>query len=135
MPWQVTLSRLYNILAYVSPHKPNSQFYSENFFREQDLHWRQIYLILSKLLLDCCYVRSFQYKVLNNVPYMSKKPIVFGTSSSPLWSFCENAAKTILHLFYECNVTKKLWKSLNSLFLIIVLICHTLCHRMPFWVH
>ena len=134
MPWQVTLSRLYNTLAYISSHKPNSQFYSENFFREQDLHWRQIYLIPSKLSLDC-YVRSFQYKVLNNVPYMNKKPIVFGASSSPLRSLCENAAKTILHLFYECNITKKLWKSLNSLFLVIVLICHTLRHRMPFWVH
>ena len=134
MPWQVTLSRLYNTLAYISSHKPNSQFYSENFFREQGLHWRQIYLIPSKLSLDC-YVRSFQYKVLNNVPYMNKKPIVFGASSPPLRSFCENAAKTILHLFYECNITKKLWKSLNSLFLVIVLICHTLRHRMPFWVH
>ena len=37
-------------------------------------------------------------------------------SSSPLCWFCKNADETILHLFYECNITKELWKSLISFF-------------------
>ena len=33
-----------------------------------------------------------------------------------LCSFYKNAHETIPHLFYECNITKELWKSLISLF-------------------
>ena len=59
---------LQNIFVYTSPHKPTSQIYFENLFREQDLNWKEIYLLPRKVSLDC-YVRSFQYKVLNNVLY------------------------------------------------------------------
>ena len=41
---------------------------------------------------------------------------MFGSSSSPLCSFCKNVDETILHPFYECNITKVLWKSLISYF-------------------
>ena len=67
---------LYNILVYISPHKPTSQIYFENLFREPDLNWKEIYLLPRKVSLDC-YVRSFQYKVLNNVFYLNKKNFSF----------------------------------------------------------
>ena len=35
---------------------------------------------------------------------------------SSICSFCKNVDVTILHLFYECNITKALWKSLLSFF-------------------
>ena len=64
---------VYNILVYTSPpHKPTSQVYFENLFREQDLNWKEIYILPRKVSLDCN-VRSFQYKVLNNVLYLNKK--------------------------------------------------------------
>ena len=101
---------LYNILVYLSPHRPTSYIYFENLFREQDLYWKKIYLFPRKVLLDC-YVKSFQYKELNNILYF-----IFGRSSSPLFSFCKNVDETILHLFYECDITKALWKSLIYFF-------------------
>ena len=79
-------------------------------FQEPDLNWKEIYLLSRKISLDC-YVRSFQYKVLNNVLYLNKKLFIFGRSSSPLCSFFKNFDKTIFHLFYECD------KSLNLSFL------------------
>ena len=106
---------LYNILVYISPHKPTSQIYFENLFRDPDLNWKEIYLVPRKVSLDC-YTRSFQYKLLNNVLYLNKKVFIFGKSSSPLCSFCKNVDETILHLFYECDITKALWKSLISFF-------------------
>ena len=51
---------LYNILVYISPHKPTSQIYFEHLFREPDVNWKEIYLLPRKVFLDC-YVRSFQY--------------------------------------------------------------------------
>ena len=101
---------LQNIFVYTSPHKPTSQIYFENLFREQDLNWKEIYLLPRKVSLDC-YVRSFQYKVLNNVLYLNKNLFIFGKSSSTLCSFCKSDDKTILYLFYECDITKELWKS------------------------
>ena len=84
-------------------------------FREQDLNWKEIYLLPQKLSLDC-YVSLFQYKVLYNVLYLNKKLFIIGKSSSPLCLFCKNDNETILHLFYECDLTKALWKSLISFF-------------------
>ena len=106
---------LYNILVYISPCKPVSQAYFENLFREQELNWKDIYVLPRKVSLDCN-VRSFQYKVLNNVLYLNKKLFIFGKSSSSLCSFCKNADETISHLFYECNITKELWNRLDLFF-------------------
>ena len=106
---------LYNILVYISPHKPTSQIYFENLFWEQDLNWKEIYLLPRKVLLDS-YVRTFQYKVLNNGLYLNKNIFIFGKSSSPLCLFYKNIDETILHLFYERDITKTLWKCLISFF-------------------
>ena len=106
---------LYNILVYISPHKPISQIYFENLFREPDLNWKEIYVLPSKVSLDF-YVRSFQCKVLNNVLYLNKKLFIYGKSSSPLCSFCKKVDETIFYLFNECDITKSLWKSLIFFF-------------------
>ena len=97
---------LYDILVYTSPDQPTSHVYFENLFREQELNWKEIYILARKVSLDCN-VRSFQYKVLNNVLYLNKKMFFFGKSPSSLCSFCKQADQTILHLSYECNIMKE----------------------------
>ena len=82
--------------------------YFENLFREQELNWKEIYILPWRVSLDCN-VRSFQYKVLNNVLYLNKKLFIFGKSPSSLCSLCKQADQTILRLFYECNITKESW--------------------------
>ena len=103
------------MLVYISRHKPTSQLYFENLFREQDLDWKEIYLLPQKTSFDC-YFRLLQYKVLNNVFYLNKTIFIFGKSSSPLSLFLKNADETILHLFYTRNITKELRKSLIYIF-------------------
>ena len=99
--------KLYNILVYTSPQKTTSQIYFENLFCEQELNWKEIYILPWKVSLDCN-VRLFQYKVFSNVLYLHKKLFIFEKSPSSLCSFCKQADATIIHLFYECSITKRL---------------------------
>ena len=99
-------------------------------FRFLWLCWKEIYLLPQKILLDY-YVRSFQYKFLNNALYLNKSVLLFGKSSSSLCLHYKNDDETILHLFYECDITNALWKSVISS-LIYLYICHSYHHRMLF---
>ena len=66
-------------------NRPTSQIYFEKKFDLKELEWRVIYTLLRKVTTNT-YLRSFQYKVLNNVLYLNEKLFDFGlstTSSSP----------------------------------------------------
>ena len=58
--------------------------------------------MLPRLATYNIYMRSFQYKLLNNV--------------FPLCSFCNLCDKTPLHIFYECDSIKCLWSDLVHFF-------------------
>ena len=90
---------LYNMLVYISPHKPTSQLYFENLFRKQDLNWKEIHLLLRKASLDC-YVRSFQYKVLNKVLYLNKK--------HHFWKFIFSSM-FVLQIYWWNRIPSFLW--------------------------
>ena len=62
------------------------------------------------------YMRSFQYKILNNVLFLIKKPHTFGIKPSLLCSFCNLYDETPYHLFYECDRVKCLWSNLVQCF-------------------
>ena len=57
----------------------------------------------------------FQYKVLHNILYPNKKLFKFGKVTSPRCSFCKLQDETIMHLFYDCLIVKKLWNQLKSI--------------------
>ena len=67
-------------------------------------------------------LRSFQYKMLNNILYLNEKLFKFKIVDSPLCSLCETENESVLHFFCECAVTSnlldqfKLWVSDISLF-------------------
>ena len=67
-------------------------------------------------------LRSFQYKIFNNILYLNEKLFKFKIVDSPLCSLCETENESMLHLFFECAVTSnlleqfKLWVSDISLF-------------------
>ena len=62
-------------------------------------------------------LRSFQYKILNNILYLNEKLFKFKIADSPLCSLCKTENESMLHLFCECAVTSnlleqfKLWVS------------------------
>ena len=61
-------------------------------------------------------MRSFQYKVLNDILFLNKKLHIFGIKPSPLCSFCNLYDETPFHIFYECDRVKFLWSELVQCF-------------------
>ena len=108
-------SQLYSLLVYTHPFTPTSQKYLNESFKTDSFDWKQIYLLPLSVTLDS-YSRSFQYKILNNVLYLNKKLFKFRKSTSPLCPFCKLCDETVLHLFYECNITLDLWNELVLFF-------------------
>ena len=76
----------------------------------------QINLLLTFILKSNTYMRSFQYKIWNNILYLNKKLHIFGIKSSPLCSFCNVYEETPFHIFYECDHVKFLWSELDQCF-------------------
>ena len=101
------------MLVYDAPHKPTSKKYFEQLFPSEIFIWKDIYLLVRKVTTDC-YLRPFQYKILNNILFLNKELSVFGISNSSLCSFCNLYDETITHLYCHCKVNLKLWKDLSN---------------------
>ena len=60
-------------------------------------------------------LRSFQYKILNNILYLNDRLFKFNIVDSPLCSLCKLENESVLHIFCRCMITKNLWKQLQIL--------------------
>ena len=96
-------------------NKPSSDIYFENLFHDYNIDWTIIYA-LPCLITNSTYMRSFQYKILNNVLFLNKKLHSFGIKPSTLCSFCNLYDETPYHMFYECDRVKCLWSDLVQCF-------------------
>ena len=54
----------------------------------------------------------FQYNILHNTLYINK----FGKVNFARCSFCKLHDETIMHLFYDCLIVKRIWNQLSALF-------------------
>ena len=61
-------------------------------------------------------VRSFQYKILNNILYLNIKLRTFGLSNTQLCYFCKMEEETISHLFYYCIHIQDIWNQVQIYF-------------------
>ena len=59
-------------------------------------------------------LRSFQYKILNNILYLNERLFKFDIVDSPLCSLCGAYKESIKHLFCICTVTQRMWDQLRS---------------------
>ena len=76
------------------------------------MNWKEIYILPRKVSIDTL-LRMFQYKILNNILFVNKLLFKFKKVRSPLCSFCNSAVEMPLHIFYTCNITKRLWNELQ----------------------
>ena len=95
---KLTSTEIYSILTLKVQNKPFSNIYFENLFKYHDIDWTAIYM-LQRLVTHNIYIRSFQYKILNNILYLNKKLHIVGIKSSPLCSFCNLYDETPFHIF------------------------------------
>ena len=59
------------------------------------------------------YLRSFQYKIPNNILYLNEIRFVFGLSTTSSCSFYNFFGENITHFFCCCTITQYLWKKLQ----------------------
>ena len=63
---------------------------------------------------DVVKYRSFQYRLLHNAIFLNNRLEHMGIAESDKCYFCKHAKETVAHLFYECNHTKKLMKTIQN---------------------
>ena len=85
-PGGILSSREISILISNVLNKPTSNIYFEKLF-ENTLDWNKIYLSPRLATIDTT-LRSFQYKILNNVLFLNKKLYTFGITNTSLCSLC-----------------------------------------------
>ena len=69
---KLSSKEIYSILiSYTVNNKPTSNFYFEKLFENATLDWIKIYLPPLLSTIDTT-LRSFQYKILNNVLFLNK---------------------------------------------------------------
>ena len=73
-----------------------------------------MYFLIRNTTLDTK-ARMVQYKVLYNILYANKMLFKFGKVTPTRCSFCKLHDETIMHLFYDCLIVKKLWNQLKSI--------------------
>ena len=102
------------ILVDANTVKPTAQDFCENLFESCDFNWKKIYFLIRNTTLDtkAC---MFQYKVLHNTLYVNKILFKFGKGFSPECSFCKLHEETIMQLFYDCLIVKRIWNQLKSI--------------------
>ena len=93
-------------------NKPTSQIYFEKKFDLKELDWRIIYTLPQKITTNT-YLRSFQYKILNNILYLNENLFVFRLSTTSSFSLCNSFCENIRHLFCYCTITQCLRKKLQ----------------------
>ena len=89
-------------------------------FEDTTLDWSKIYLLLHLASIDTT-LRSFQYKILNNVLILNKKLYNFGITNTALFSFCKTSEETFINIFYDSIEVKSLWEKLQTKFQNIIL--------------
>ena len=57
----------------------------------------------------------FQYKFLHNTLYVNKMLFKFGKVISPRCSLCKLHEETIMCLFCDCLIVKRMWNQLKSI--------------------
>ena len=80
-------------------------------FEDTTLDWNKIYLS-PRLVTIGTTLRSFQYKILNNVLFLNKKLYTFWITNNALCSFCYTIEETPIHIFFDCFHVKCLWEKL-----------------------
>ena len=94
---KLSSTEIYAILISKVQNKPSYNFYFQNLFDKNDID-SAVICMLPRLAIYNTYMRSFQYKLLNNVLFLNERLHIFGIKSSPLCSFCNLCDEAPLHI-------------------------------------
>ena len=104
---------LYSTLMTNFTNQPSPNVYFEKIFPNLKFDWRKIYILPCITTINT-YLRSFQYKILNNIFFLNKKLLVFRMKNTPLCSCYNKEEEKLLHIFSECTSVIYLWQQLAT---------------------
>jgi len=65
------------------------------------------------------YVRSFQFKILNDITFTNHRLAKIGYAQNGLCTFWGVESETLYHLFYECSLTSQIWNDFASFWFLV----------------
>ena len=83
---KMNAKEIYYIIISFKVNIPTSRTYFEKIFPLYNFQWEDIYTLPRKVTMNG-YLRSFQYKILNNILYLSKRLHTFGLLNTQLCFF------------------------------------------------
>ena len=86
--------------------------YFSNIFPDLQFEWKEIHLLPPKVSIDTS-LRTFQYKIRNNILYLNKQLYIFYKEDTKLYSYCRLQDETTNHIFVEYMFAIKLWSDLR----------------------
>ena len=60
------------------------------------------------------FVRSFQFKILNDITFTNYRLAKIGYAPHDLCTFCGIESETVNRIFYKCSFTKLIWNDFAS---------------------
>ena len=102
---KLSSKELYSLLISAINHQPTSQKYFDNLFSNVELPWKEIYLNARKATANS-HLRSFNYKIINNVLYLNEKLFQLGNTQSPSCSFVIKKLKQHSMFFINVQILK-----------------------------
>ena len=101
------LKQIHNISKTVEI-KPNKKW-EESF---HDINWKKTYNTIIKCTIDTN-IRYFQYKFLMRILPSNRFLLKCKLVNSSLCDFCAMHEETIIHLFWECSISRDFWNSIE----------------------
>ena len=91
--------------------KRNENLWETN-LQDANLDWKNIYQTPFKTTLDTT-LRNFQYKIIMGILPTNTLLVKYKIKDSPVCDLCNNSEETLVHIFWECQITQSLWNDLQ----------------------
>ena len=117
---KLSSKEIYSILISSNVSKPTSNIYFEKLFEYTTLDWNKIYLSPRLATIDTT-LRSFQYKILNNVLFLNKNYTLLNNKYCSLlfsWHFIRNSYTHFLWLRHVKCLRERLRMKLQNDFIL-----------------
>ena len=85
---------------------PTARLKYNSLFDDQNLDWKQIYLIPHKVTLDVK-TRMFQFKILNRIIYTNKLLNKMRLTDTSLCTFCGEYEESLEHFFFTLQIYQR----------------------------
>ena len=92
---------------------PTTQNVWEKLLTSVSIEWKKVYMLPRIATIESS-LRSFQYRLMNNILYLNERLFKFDVVKSPLCSLRSLVNETVVHLLCECKETIRIWKRFKA---------------------